>query len=261
MDMRRFNPCILGRSQETGTRSVRCLLVTLLFATFSSAAMAQNLVQNGSFAVTGGTTSIQFGTAYNNSLGESVASWATAGYNFVFLPNSTTAIGSGGSLSLGTNPSPPIAGENYAAADPIYETGPITQTINGLVTGQIYAVSFAWAEAQQTGFTGSVDTYWAVNLGPNSNTTQDTTGKTIATQSFSGWMNQTFDFVATSSSELLSFLATAPGGSPPFALLTNVSMTQVPEPASVTMVLTGLVGLIGFARRRRTVSEGRLARA
>jgi hypothetical protein len=258
MDTSRFIPRIVRRSEGFGARAVGCVSVALLFAAFSSAAMAQNLVLNGSFAVTGGTTSIQFGTGYSNSLGESVADWTTSGYNFVFLPGSPTAQGSAGSLSLGTNPAPPIAGENYAAADPIYDQAPITQTINGLTVGQNYAVSFAWAEAQQTGFTGTVNDYWAVNLGSNSNTTQDTTGKTIASQSFSGWMNQTFDFIATTSSELLSFTSMSPGGSPPFALLTNVSVTQVPEPASVAMMLTGVVGLIGLARRRRSV---RLTRA
>ena len=91
------------------------------------------------------------------------------------------------------------------------------------------------AEAQQTGVTGTVNDYWAVNLGYNSNTTQDTTGKTIASQSFSGWMNQTFDFIATTSSELLSFTSMSPGGSPPFALLTNVSASARHQGLAVTI--------------------------
>jgi hypothetical protein len=257
--MRRLSHRIGWEPPGFCARAVRRVVVAFLFASVSSVAMAQNLVQNGSFAVTGGTTSIQFGSGYSNALGESVADWTTSGYNFVFLPGSTTAQGSGGSLSLGTSPAPPIAGENYAAADPIYQQAPITQTINGLIKGMTYAVSFAWAEAQQTGFTGSVNDYWAVNLGTDNSTTQDTTGKTIATQTFSGWMNQTFDFVATGSSELLSFTSMAPGGSPPFALLTNVSMTQVPEPASVALMLTGIAGLAGLARRRRSAKRGRPA--
>ncbi|MDR3533638.1 MAG: PEP-CTERM sorting domain-containing protein, partial [Rhodopila sp.] len=53
-------------------------------------------------------------------------------------------------------------------------------------------------------------------------------------------------------SELLSFLATGtPSGQPPFALLANVSVTNVPEPAAWTVMVSGLVGLIGIARRRR----------
>jgi hypothetical protein len=51
---------------------------------------------------------------------------------------------------------------------------------------------------------------------------------------------------------MLSFLArgTAPGA-PPFMLLDNVALNaEVPEPATWTMLLSGL-GLIGFMARRR----------
>jgi hypothetical protein len=69
-------------------------------------------------------------------------------------------------------------------------------------------------------------------------------------------MTQTFYFVATNTSELLSFLATGtPSGEPPFALLANVSVT-VPEPDSVTIMLSGLVALIGLTRFRGLPSDG-----
>ena len=62
-------------------------------------------------------------------------------------------------------------------------------------------------------------------------------------------------FTADSTTDVLSFLANGtPSGVPPFALLDGVSMnavTSVPEPASAAMLLTGLVGLAGFVRRRR----------
>jgi hypothetical protein len=124
-------------------------------------------------------------------------------------------------------------------------------------------VSFAWAEAQQIGssFNTSVSPYWAVELcgsytTPNTcgNTTgvQNTTPITIPTQTFSGWMYQTFNFVATTGTELLSFTSMAPGGTPPFALLSNVSLTRVPEPTSAALLLSGVAGLIGFARLHRS---------
>jgi hypothetical protein len=235
--------------------------LALLTSAVTVSAQAQNLVQNGSFAITGGTTSFEFSTQYNTGTGgESIADWTSGGYNFVYAPGSTAA--NPGSISLATNPTSPTGG-NFIASDPVYETGaPIAQVISGLSAGKTYAVSFAWAEAQQIGsnFNTSVSPYWAVELcatytSPNtcSNTTgvQNTTAITIPTQTFSGWMYQTFNFVATTGTELLSFTSMAPGGTPPFALLTNVSLTRVPEPTSAAVLLSGVAGLIGFARLRR----------
>ena len=103
----------------------------------------------------------------------------------------------------------------------------ITQTIKGLTPGATYAVSFAWAGAQQTGYTGATTEQWQVNLGNNAATAQSTKIVTNADQGFTGWMDQTFDFVATSSSEVLSFLANGtPAGVSPFALLANVSIVR-----------------------------------
>ena len=60
----------------------------------------------------------------------------------------------------------------------------------------------------------------------------------------------TMTFTATSTSELLSFLATGgPTGFPPFALLSNVSMNLVPEPASALIWGIGAFGVL-IARRR-----------
>lgn len=92
---------------------------------------------------------------------------------------------------------------------------------------------------------------WEVNLGDNAATTQDTQIVNNASRGFTGWMDQTFDFVATGPSDVLSFLANGtPAGVPPFALLANVSITQVPEPASLTVLLSGITGLIGLGWRR-----------
>ena len=81
--------------------------------------------------------------------------------------------------------------------------------------------------------------------------TQNTSVVNVASQGFSGWMNQTFYYVATSSSEVLSFLAASTTNVPPFALLANVSLTLAPEPSSSALVFTGLVAAIGLAWGRQ----------
>ena len=206
-------------------------------------------------------------------------------------PNSNSAGGAGGSSANGFTSASPVgngsAGSNtlfpgnqgFLASDSDYQQGPVTQTINGLTVGQTYAVSFAWAAAQQSQsqYTAASQDVWDVSLTGGSTTCTfltpanvanntpasgsttpsgscaETPVASIAGKGFSGWIDQTFDFVATNSSEVLSFLASgeSTSGLPAFALLANVSMTQVPEPATWALMLTGLTGLIVVARRRR----------
>ena len=239
----------------------------------AQAAMAQtNLITNGSFAITGGSQSYQFGT-YNgytpsgSAAGESLAGWASTSFGFVFTPTSTVAVGTFGNLSLYSatntpgnsfnNASP--TGGNFIAEDSDFGTFPITQTVNGLVLGKSYTLGFFWAGAQQTGFSGVTTDQWQVTLG---NSTQSTAVVTDPNHGFTGWMYQTFNFVATSTSEQLSFLAvgTPSGSVPPFALLTGVSLVATPEPASAALMFVGIAGLIGLSwRRRASVQRDRLA--
>jgi hypothetical protein len=153
-----------------------------------------------------------------------------------------------------TNTSP--TGGNFLASDSDYLTTAVTQTINNLVVGQTYAVSFVWAAAQQEGssFTAASQDDWQVTLG---GTTQTTPIQAIVGKGFSGWATQTFDYVATSSSEVLSFLASgeSTSGLPSFALLANVSVTQVPEPATWALMLSGLASLVVVGRRRRVTNR------
>jgi hypothetical protein len=282
---------VVGHSQSnqrtrdpSARRAVRSgailALLPLSLTIFAQGAQAQtNLVVNGTFsqAVIGGVTTVaqsaEFGSTNNGFTPvQQLVGWSTAGYNFVFLPNtdgSTGTNGQDGNVSFwgpsgtnkGTNASVlPLSsptGGNLIGADGAFEISAITQTISGLTVGKTYAVSFAWAGAQQFSFTGPTTDQWTVSLGTVSptNRAQSTTVLSLPTEGASAWMNQTFDFVANSSSEVLSFLSTGtPAGQPPFTLLANVSMTQVPEPASLTIIATGLVGLAAAARRHRRSS-------
>jgi hypothetical protein len=150
-------------------------------------------------------------------------------------------------------------------ADGAYEVGAINQTISGLTALHTYAVSFYWAAAQQAGYGclsnpsnpgGCTTEQWQVSLGSQTLTTGvATTG--VNQGGFSGWISQTLVFTATSSSEVLSFLALGtPMGQPPFALLDGVSLTATPEPGTL-MLMAGavLLGAGGLARKLRSSKD------
>jgi hypothetical protein len=73
------------------------------------------------------------------------------------------------------------------------------------------------------------------------NQTQYTPVIDLTSEGFSGWTQLTMTFTPTSTSETLSFLAIGtPGGVPPLALLDGVSLSDIPEPASWALLVSGL---------------------
>ena len=228
----------------TKTLAVIAALASLLCT--SAQATTLNLVTNGNFE----TTSNGAGLINSNT---TVAGWQTKGYNFVFTANGgdnnnfLTLWGPAKGAANGLGASP--VGGNYIGADGAYGVGALTQTINGLVVGQSYDLSFYWAAAQQYSYNGLNTEQWIVSLG---NQTLSTAVYNNANHGFSGWMEQTFTYTATSTSEVLSFLANGtPAGEPPFSLLDGVTLTaNVPEPSSTALFLGGLA-LLGFAVRAR----------
>ena len=246
---------------------LRLALVSAASLTALSApAFAANLVLNGGFETNGGNGEVDVNTT--------VANWSVPGstaQKYTFLWNTgagasgttadtTGAVGSLGTVRLwgpgsfsanGLTLSP--NGGAFVGADGAFQDEPIQQTITGLVAGHTYVLSFDWAAAQQFGFLGPTSSGWDVSLGAE---TFSTGNLGIGSRGFSGWQQSTFDFLATGSSETLSFLSTGTGGAalPPFSLLDGVSLNAaVPEPSTWAMMALGF-GLLGYAgyRRRRT---------
>ena len=228
----------------------------------ASTAQATNLVQNGGFETTTIPGSYGFGSL--DPQGNQAAHWSTTGYNFIFAPgtaDTTGAQGEYGFLSLwGPNnggaasnmlPATSPDGGNFVAADGAYQTESIDQTITGLTANTHYLVSFDWAGAQQSGYTGATTEQWTVSLGSQSISTAVAQN---VNHGFTGWMHETFNFTATSGTETLSFLAHGtPNGEPPFSLLDGVSLSAVPEPASWSLMILG-VGALGAVSRRRRIA-------
>ncbi len=230
---------------------------------------ATNLLTNGSFesyTMAPGRISANGLTGWvNNNYNAN-----TLGYNFLYLPNTadTTAplplwgINNGGLNTITNSPD----GGNFVGMDGAYEQGALSQTLTGLTAGTEYYVSFWFAGAQQHGFNGVTTEQFAVALlgnnavlAPNANCStsgvQCTGILTDQSHGFTGWTFAGFTFTATAATDTLSFLALGtPNGEPPFSLIDGAVM-DVPEPASVVMMV-GLGAILAARVRRRRLSDG-----
>ncbi len=228
-------------------------------------ASAQSLVTNGNFASSSYVFNNQFGTGFG---GQGVTGWTgTTGYNLYFFNGTATTNSANTQYNSGyntgseklyasgsfTGSSP--TGDNFVAmdADPaVGGGGGVSQTINNLTVGAAYQISFVWAASQLQSRTGQTTEDLKVSLGSQYFTTPTVTNPS---NGFTGWFTQVTTFTATTTSELLSFLSQGtPTGFPPVVLLTDVSMTRVPEPGTLAVLSVGLAGLLATRRRRASRS-------
>ena len=240
------------------------LAATALLA--AGSASAANLVTNGSFEAVapGSPASFEIGPhyLYNGNLTgwTSTAGSPTNGNGaFNILFDSATASTVDADTRFTASEPQHLAPENYGGPSPdggnfvaldgdTTANGYLTQTISGLTPGKAYKLSFYWAGTQLSNRGGDTTESLVVGFGSDSFTTATIGGPT---HYFAGWFDVTHNFVATSSSQVLSFLSVGtPNGLPPVALLDGVSITGVPEAASWAMLIAGF-GLVGAAARRR----------
>jgi hypothetical protein len=171
------------------------------------------------------------------------------------------------------------AGTNFFQADgnPLYEDT-IYQTISGLTAGTTYTLQFQQASGQQASpdFTGPTTEQWKVYLGvggigvdcsANPCTVTGTTNNleldsplmSNANGSNTDWESVTMSFTPTAAdltngTAILTFLAWGDGGDtinePPTLFLEGVNTPVVPEPATLSLLGAGILGLFSMRRRR-----------
>jgi hypothetical protein len=189
----------------------------------------------------------------------------------------------GNSYPTWVDPGPVPNAGNYVQADgnPSYESS-FSYQLTGLTAGNKYTLSFYQAAGQQSGFSGATTEQWIVSLAADALTVSYApagcgNGKCTATygdldpnasiaattlmmtpsEGGTPWQYVSVTLTADATTDLLSFLAWGNGGStvnePPTLFLTAVDAPPglAPEPAALSVLGVGLVGLGGVARRRR----------
>jgi hypothetical protein len=248
------------------------LAAALLCAAGSApaAASALNLVTDGTFQATslsspGGAICQQSGSTCTSNLTDWSGTCSLLGCGVGSTPSSLlfggptnvyfTAWNSGTPHPglAGTLVDPPTGGNVVGIDGGTDFTSTISQTIAGLKVGDSYVLSFQQAAAQQIYLSGATTEQWQVTFGSKTDTS---TLMNNASQGVVGWNAQSMFFIATSTSEVLSFLALGtPSNEPPVVLLADVALMEIPEPTDFALLATGVAGLV-MLRRRQAARRG-----
>ena len=184
-----------------------------------------NLITNGSFEAP------SVGGGWSLFANGSVPGW-TSNNNELEIDHTPILSGAGTSAYDGSQ-SAEVDGSTFDT---------LSQTVTGLTIGARYTLSWAYGSRPGSGPQRLDVSFGGVPVASN---TSDGSGDAVA------WTPNVYTIVANATSETLSFAAANVGGAPSVGNeIDAVSLTAVPEPASLCLVGSGLLGL-GLLRRKR----------
>ncbi len=216
------------------------LITNASFETTTLASPGGYICQTGSTCVsnvTGWSSTCNTGGCGN---GSTVATLCYSGTNCSAFNGGIGLYG-----AIGNSPD----GGNFIAidGDSTY-TATLSQTITGLTIGTSYNLQFYQAAGQQRGTTGATTERWQVTFGTQ---TLNSALMNNASQGTVGWNLVSLTFLATTTSQALTFLAVGtPGGQPPVVLLDGLTLA-VPEPSSLALLAMAALSLVAVRRRRK----------
>ncbi len=211
---------------KLGTIFARGAVAAAAILVASSAFAGANLIQNGTFA------NPDENGSWSNE-GASWQGWTTTAENGIEI----------GASSVYGLSSISVGGQNLELNGNTWGTD--SYTVTGLTVGATYVLSYDYGARNSGGPSSATTTFGAALL-----TTDGGVGA-------SGWTLDTFDIVATSGTETLTFAAIDTGAQSYGNEYTNVSLTAAaPEASTWAMMGLGFAGLAfaGYRGRRAAVS-------
>lgn len=215
--------------------SALVLAPQIVSAQFANPGFEAPLLTPGSYSIFGG--------------GSNVGGWSVVGNQVLLLSTTYTESNGVGNATLTFNARSGLNSMDLTGAGNVGTSSGVEQSV-ATVLGQQYNISFWLGKATGNGFYATPSVLdLSINGGSRVSFTNSNNNPNVI-----DWQLFSYGFTATGASTLVTFYNGTGLASNNMVGLDDVDITAVsvvPEPSSMMLMAGGLIGLAGFARRRR----------